>query len=925
MALELLNDLKSFLSQAGSSWFRVNLHVHGKGNSPDAIVDSALAAGISMIAVTDHNTFRFFRPIHNLALRNASIKLRVLPGIEITLNEGAHLIAIFDETFDESQQNAFLGAIGLPLDGTEKHVVKDRTCSDVLREIADRNGITVVPHPFTDAIGLLDGARKIPTKMAWLESGNLGLIQIAPDKVTYIGYDDKAKWQNRYVLAKTPKQVIESTDYSLSPLAPGEAKKPEDIENGATWLKMGNMSTCGLRQVTCEPKTRIAANSPPSQKKNRLLGMTVSGGCFDGLRIQFSSDLTCIIGENHSGKSAVFDFIGFVLSRESILVGTERQSEKETFYRRLNAILQSGSTVNLFLIRDGNPYCLTRSYSPTLDRAGNIVGIQGATSVFRFDSTRDALIPETIAAATFLPEIYPQGHVGLLRRSAQTQLALIDDLAALTADKTSRDLLRDALKDNAALLAQLYESQEEDTGKVGRLDALKTELADLEKSLAETSHQLWESSVVLIQTFRTELESVVDALSGQACVNLLETNKMSEPVIDDKIMAKPELLRALVVAAGDFNRKMKMLFSQIESVTNEFNKTVSSHLQDWDKAYGEHSNDLTRVLRAKGFDSPEQHLQRIRQIKTEIEDIIKKYQPALSTVQKTIGGKEKERDTLLVRYRNSSDGIHTKRINLTASLNIRLGPDIKVSFGSPDALNYLNLLASLCDQVSSKDHKISRREEQLRLIVEKITPRQLSEAIVNKGRFLLSGTTTETSLVEHCGVTVNTQNVLCRLADKIQILHDLQVFEPEPVPQIMVRREGTNTFADLLTQMSPGEQSSAILAIALMAREQPLLIDQPEDELGYSYIVNKIVPKLLEAKAARQMIVISHNANIPVLGDAEWLVKVRNDPVEGRPRCSIDHVGVFEDRKLTTALLDLEGGERAFLFRQYRYAVPQRK
>ena len=104
----------------------------------------------------------------------------------------------------------------------------------------------------------------------------------------------------------------------------------------------------------------------------------------------------------------------------------------------------------------------------------------------------------------------------------------------------------------------------------------------------------------------------------------------------------------------------------------------------------------------------------------------------------------------------------------------------------------------------------------------------------------------------------------------------------------------------------------------------PLIIDQPEDELGYSYIVNKIVPKILEAKRERQVMLISHNANIPVLADAEYLVKIRNDPVASQSKCTIEESGTFAHETMCDKLLELEGGERAFQIRQYRYAIPRR-
>jgi len=74
----------------------------------------------------------------------------------------------------------------------------------------------------------------------------------------------------------------------------------------------------------------------------------------------------------------------------------------------------------------------------------------------------------------------------------------------------------------------------------------------------------------------------------------------------------------------------------------------------------------------------------------------------------------------------------------------------------------------------------------------------------------------------------------------------------------------------------------------------PLILDQPEDELGYNYVVNLIVPKILQAKFGRQMLVITHNANVPVLGDADFVLKMENKPKPtGGRQCLVAQQGCF--------------------------------
>ena len=74
----------------------------------------------------------------------------------------------------------------------------------------------------------------------------------------------------------------------------------------------------------------------------------------------------------------------------------------------------------------------------------------------------------------------------------------------------------------------------------------------------------------------------------------------------------------------------------------------------------------------------------------------------------------------------------------------------------------------------------------------------------------------------------------------------------------------------------------------------------------------------------RELLSISHNANVPVLGDADYVLKLENMPQKrgGRP-CVVRCAGCFESKEITAALLELDGGRTAFEFRQHRYALPR--
>jgi len=121
-----------------------------------------------------------------------------------------------------------------------------------------------------------------------------------------------------------------------------------------------------------------------------------------------------------------------------------------------------------------------------------------------------------------------------------------------------------------------------------------------------------------------------------------------------------------------------------------------------------------------------------------------------------------------------------------------------------------------------------------------------------------------------------------------------------------------------LDDLSKGQRATALLLLLLGASEAPLVIDQPEDDLDNRFVYDGIVQRLRELKGTRQVIASTHNANVPVLGDAELIVALEGDgqhgwPVEGG-------VGSLDDaaiRALAESLL--EGGPAAFNARQHLY------
>jgi hypothetical protein len=158
--------------------------------------------------------------------------------------------------------------------------------------------------------------------------------------------------------------------------------------------------------------------------------------------------------------------------------------------------------------------------------------------------------------------------------------------------------------------------------------------------------------------------------------------------------------------------------------------------------------------------------------------------------------------------------------------------------------------------------------------------------------------------------------ILC--ADAVLQLDEI-LFDDEPVIQLNDRPQDAASKLRPLEELSPGQRCSAILPILLLTGEGPLIIDQPEDNLDNRLIRQVIVNILASIKQRRQIIVATHNPNVPVLGDVENAIVLRG--VRER-ECVVDVAGDLDKSEVVHQLTQvMEGGREAFQYRQTIYQL----
>ncbi len=137
----------------------------------------------------------------------------------------------------------------------------------------------------------------------------------------------------------------------------------------------------------------------------------------------------------------------------------------------------------------------------------------------------------------------------------------------------------------------------------------------------------------------------------------------------------------------------------------------------------------------------------------------------------------------------------------------------------------------------------------------------------------------------------------------------MEVWFPEDSLDVQYNATGGGDRFLSIEEGSPGQRTAALLAFLLSYGDEPLILDQPEDDLDNLLIYDLVVTQLRNIKRHRQIIVVTHNANIVVNGDSEMIIALA--PINGET--TKDCYGSLQDQNVRKTICSImEGGSKAF-------------
>lgn len=283
----------------------------------------------------------------------------------------------------------------------------------------------------------------------------------------------------------------------------------------------------------------------------------------------------------------------------------------------------------------------------------------------------------------------------------------------------------------------------------------------------------------------------------------------------------------------------------------------------------------------------------------ELNDILE-FVNELEDRRRELADVRQERETLRHALEEALESQFAARLSIANWINSELGPEIRVEihqYGNVD--KYMALIVNRLHQViaSVQCNQVADK------VAKGIDPAMLISIVRSRN----------TAELNAAGLNDNQAKAVINAFSSDDAIAAQEVVDLPDRPTILLKDKDTYKPTDIL---STGQKCNAILPILLMDSDRPLVIDQPEDNLDNGLIHSLIVKSILKVKKHRQLLFVTQNPNIPVLGEAEQMLVFTSDGMHG----SIARSGTVNECKEYIVNL-LEGGAEAFRKRSECYEL----
>ena len=924
----------------GSEWRRWELHLHTpftqkedrySGKTPDEKWDNFYSSisnyigdgsdplhSICAIAVTDYLSIDNYLKVCKDQRLPDSVKL-VFPNVELRMKPIAadspiNIHCLFDPSiagelesrffsnlrfeYNQNQNSAtrselirlgrdFQGSPSLSEEeafsvGLSQYVISFETLSNIFKNNPQlrKKTIIVVSNSSNDgASGLRAHSDYFYGKTSQLEATRRAIYQLS-DMIFSANPKDIA-----YFLGEgpdTPDMVKEKCG-SLMPCihgcdAHGNEKVFSPDADRFCWVK-ADPTFEGLKQVLYEPKERVRISSTiPDEKPDYYVidRVEITGNeNFSPEPVYFSDKLTCIIGGKSTGKSLLLHNIGTAIDAGQV------RAKEET------------AATNVRLVPELKVYWRDGVCSDDKDKQRKIVYIP-QTYLNRLSDEEqetteiDAIIQEIVLQDEKCSEAYKLMARKIAEKKQEVAKTIVDFLK-IVADRTELN---------------------EQCKAIGDKDSVDSEIQKLNVQLEQLS-QTYDVTEEEIKQYQDSVESI-------------------------------ESLKARLAAISKEITHIKEISTLVEV------KTFTSHqFSIYSESLLKVADDVKKLADEAWLSKRAEILKQADDDQKRVEEAIKAHEEIVAKLQPKMEGNERigkiSASIVSAKERLAKISAYTAQLQVVQEQYISYLRALGKIFLEFSQI-YLDYACSVNDGfVSSTDElefsvrKVFRIDQFSRKITEIVDNRSINRFT----QFNLRAITEDLLSPEHIMAFV--EAILENSKESLQLKSGYtaesalrEILTDWYNIDYVVRMDNDN-----IQDMSPGKKALVLLRLLISLAEStcPILIDQPEDDLDNRSIFDELIHFIKEKKVDRQIITVTHNANIVLGGDAELVIVAnqcgKNAPnkkfrFEYRGGAIEDNSPVMDDGKIAAGILNskgiqehiceiLEGGEQAFALRQHKY------
>nr|WP_216845752.1 AAA family ATPase [Rathayibacter sp. VKM Ac-2857] len=827
----------------------------------EALLNECESLGIALIAVTDHWSVD---SAAGLIVAAKEKGITALPGFEANSSEGVHILVIFDAGTDFSSINASIGRCGVRPNCSNG--TTGEPYSIILQRMTEDDALVIPAHANVQPAGLLTTRAGQPLA-TMIQAPDLHAIGITPTVAET--RDQAAVVGGTGIFARPhPLAVIHADDV----MGPRQLR----TDGASSWFKVSAPTLRSLKLAVRTPATRISVTNPRIEPRTTIKSVSWVGGYLGGVTVPVSDDLTALIGGRGAGKSTIIESIRYALALEALT------PQVKADHKNIVSSVLRGGTIIRVEIEAVNPV----SQRFTIERE-----VPHPPVVLDAAGSRTNLTPSEVLGPV---EIFGQHELAELAGSTERVAELVRRFdGELDDDANLQSTLRQ-LRTNREDLIRVEEALDDLDGELARIPGLTEqvghwEATDVPAKLA--GQQRLGRDDAIFEEGASRTSAVTDEWTRFVQAHALRN--LIVPLADIDGAPQQQHLVRVVDALTRLQSRTTEISSLMSEALAEAREDIGAARADWQAATADEASsygEVVRELHERKLDPD-----RFVAIQQELD--------RLQAVEPRRASRRKDLTSLLARREALLDELRAHETRRTEHLHAAIGAANRATGGVVvarpiTASDRTHILDVIKPYIATQRTQITAA-----IATDNFSPRSLAAAI-REGSDALNA----------MGIRGAQATALLTAGERLA--RELDELRIELAVEVLLQVDGTGLRS--MDQLSKGQRATALLLLLLAASNAPLIIDQPEDDLDNNFVYRGVVTKLRQLKGRRQIIASTHNANVPVLGDAELIVAMQSDGTHGRP--SPRGIGSLDDAAIRVLAENiLEGGPAAFNARQHLY------